>query len=325
MQERRTSVRITHRCRAKYCSTDEFLPKDGHLANLGQHGAGLLVREPHRAGERLTVSFTIPGEKVPVTTTGTVRWTNGPTRPGDWHPLGMEWLPAEEATTQRLQRFLSRSTAIPAFRRPHAKSPQASLSRRRQAWWLAVGGLLLVGLGVWWVLILHYDNRHLQEVLIQRNAAIQAFRLQDQKLRNQLELTKAHLTVTAQEVQRLDEQAADLEHETRLLSQEVLKFQSSYSHIYQERDALIHRILELEQERAAIMGATVPVEELQRAIREAIERREDDPAYRLSPRFELPLEPIIGNRGYLIREGRPTTRPTRGPMRVRVLDPTPAN
>ena len=87
----------------------------------------------------------------------------------------------------------------------------------------------------------------------------------------------------------------------------------------QEREALIGRILELEQERLAITQQSVPLGELQLAIREAIDRRHAAfgaprvVSARVTPRAGL------GNRGNLTRKDRPAAG--RSPVWIRVHEP----
>ena len=85
---------------------------------------------------------------------------------------------------------------------------------------------------------------------------------------------------------------------------------TSYLQVQEERDRFIQQALELEQERASLASRLSSIPELRRAIEEAIEvrkqARQAERLTRLEGRRTADHELTQGNRGYLIREGRPT-------------------
>src|SRR3989338_9581565 len=106
MEERRSTVRVGHSCRAQCCPADDLLPQEGRVLNLSERGVGLLTREPRRVGERMAVNIPLPGEEGLVTASGIVQWSGSPIQRGRWHPTGLEWLPLEETAFHRLESFL---------------------------------------------------------------------------------------------------------------------------------------------------------------------------------------------------------------------------
>lgn len=325
MQERRTTIRVPHSGRILYCASEDLLLRDGSLVNVSEQGAGLLVHESHRHGDQVTISFDLPGQVEPVTATGTVRWSSRRIR-RQWHPIGLEWLPLEEALRERFHQFSQQSAEAMATVKA-AKAPflrWAVLST-----WLVSGtvaALVLFG----WVRALRWENRRLTETVHQRTTlAIQLSREGDQ-LKQELGVAKTSLTETAAEVDRLDEQAQHLGRQVGQLTQDVQHFERSYQKVYEDREQLMQRVLDLEQERMVFAKRFSSVEELQAALREAIHtRRELRTSQRLlfrqTRRATEQQQWMRGNRGYLLRDGRwvgtgATTSP-QPTMQIRVRDP----
>ena len=313
MQERRTTIRIPHDCGVQYCSSDELLPRDGRLLNLSENGVGLLAQEAHQDGEQLTVGVSFPGGADRWTATGIVRWSSASSLDGRWHPVGLTWLPLEEAARERLHQFLRQAPA-----------PPSRSAHREVRLWSAVMILLVGGLCGAWVFSLQRENRQLQTVLAQRNSAVQQLEAKGASTHRALEAAKAELTSTTQEVARLDQQAKYLEGETLRLNQDVERFQQSYTQAREERETLMQRVLDLQQERLVQVRNAVPIHELTLAIREAIEARA-----RTTPRSSTADRRVMrlqrsqgGNQGYIIHQGKPTI--SRSTMWVRVHEPEAA-
>lgn len=305
MQERRTTTRLSHCCRAQYCSSEDLLPRDGQITNLSERGVGLLVREAHRNGEMLSIGFSLPGAREPLTATGVVRWADTP-RKGRWYPLGVDWLPLEEAARNRLQQFLAASP------KP-ARDPAAPAQRRRGLAFVIAGAavLLVAGFGalrgMW---SLYAENRQLQAAVEEREHVIGQLEQEGTRLALELGTAKTHLAETASEVARLDQQTQGLGGQIERLSAEVDGVQTSYLQVREERERFMQQALELEQERASLASRLSSVEELRLAIEEAIaarrEARQTERLAHLKARRVADRELTSGNRGYLIKDGRPT-------------------
>jgi septal ring factor EnvC (AmiA/AmiB activator) len=146
------------------------------------------------------------------------------------------------------------------------------------------------------LLMLQQDNWRLESALRERDATVHHLEAQGARLMGELDTATANLSATAEEVARLQEQAQALEGNANQLSQEVARFHGSYAQLQQERSGLIDRVLELEQERTMALRRSVPLEELQLAIRETIARKQ------AARSFFTPTR----NRGYLVWDGRST-------------------
>ncbi len=306
MQERRTAIRVSHRCRTQYCSSEDLVPRDGRMTSLSEQGIGLLVREAHRAGELLSVGFSLPGEQEALTATGVVRWS-GPPRDGRWHPVGLNWLQLEESVRNRLQRFLD-SAAVSA-----APVPIARKRRWRSPSWPVAAACLLLGAALigWWALSVRRENYRLHTAVELRDQVIDELGTQGTQLVAELGEARAHLLETAAEVVRLDQQAQAFGTEMGRMDGEITSFQASYATMRQEREALIKQVLDLEQERTSMLKRLSSVDELRLAIREAIDaRKQVRQATRFSRltarRAALEQQLADGNRGYLILDGQPT-------------------
>jgi len=325
MQERRTTIRIGRLSRAQYCPADDLVPRDGRLTDLSERGAGLLTQETHRIGARLTVTFPLPEEEEPLTASGVVHWSDARARQGRWYPLGLEWLPMEETARHRLSTFLSRRTQ----ERPLEVSGKRILSvtlqpvLRRTV--LVLGVLLVAGFAVW-VLSLSQRNLALGEALKQRTAIIRHIEQREVVLERELTSARAQLASASTTAANVGAQAQELEAEVGRLSGEVERFQQSYVRLREEREQLIQRVLELEQERLRLAGRLSSIPDLRLAIREAVEARRlaqrqartQTVMARVDAARQFAAE---GNRGYLVRNGRPTAG--RSTMWIRVHEPEP--
>ncbi|MBI2104848.1 MAG: PilZ domain-containing protein [Candidatus Omnitrophica bacterium] len=321
MQERRAAIRISRRCRTQYCSSEDLVPRDGKMTSLSEQGIGLLVQEAHRAGELLSVGFSLPGEREALTATGVVRWS-GPPRDGRWHPVGLNWLQLEESVRNRLQQFLDGAAAETA-------PPPAAAKRRRSLAVPAAAALLALGAVLigWWTLSVRRENRQLQGAVELRDQVIDELGTQGTQLVAELGEARAHLMETAAEVARLDQQAQAFGTAMERMDGELAAFQASYAAVREERDALIKQVLDLEQARTSMLKRFSSVDELRLAIREAIDARKQARQAvwfsRLAARrtaFDQQL--ADGNRGYLIRDGQPTLG-AGGAMSIRVHEPEP--
>lgn len=303
MQERRTTIRAPLRSRARYCASGDFFLRDGYLTNLSERGIGLWVREPHQASERLTASFLLPRDQEPVTATGLVRWSDTHASTRGWYPLGVEWLPFEETARHRLRQFLSTSI--------RTSSPDPGSSGRPAIRWARVlgvgigGGLLVGAVGTLWFLSISQPDAQLLQAIDARDTAIQELEEREARLREALRSVTTHLRVTSEEVGGLVQQTEALEGEAQQLQQDVAYAEEAHAALHEEREALMGRVLELEQARTARVQQSIPIKELQVAIREAIDRRAS---------VAQPLSAAgrrgrpHGNQGYLVREGRAASR-----------------
>lgn len=326
MQERRATIRMNHASRAQYCPAEDLLPRDGRLMNLSERGAGLLVREPHPEGEQITISFAFPGDEETTTATGAVRWSEANPAGGGWHRVGLQWLPLEEVTRNRLHRFLYQQTKQGVTR---ASTGGAGAAWRFRAWgslvaWLGVAILALIGVNLAQRLhALQGKNSWLGQVVEERNAFIHQLKTREATLQSQLSATRGYLAETAAEVSRLDQHAQGLGGQIQLLNKEVERFQQSYVKVREERGSLLQHVLDLEQERLALSRRLVSSQEVSLVVREAIESRKRALQARERPQMKgerrLSDLEIVGNEGYIIRDGHPTLG--RSTMWIRVYDP----
>ena len=324
MQERRLTIRVPYRSRMQYCSSEDLLPRDGRLTNMSDRGAGLLVRESHRQGEMVSVGFALPEEPEALTATGVVRWSADPGQ-GHWHAVGLDWLQLDDTTRNRLQRFVAGATPLEP---PASTRPQVSINRTTILWTVAVAALLITGIVVAvWLRSLHWENQQLQAIINQRNAVITQLAQEESRLRLELGEAKTHLADTTSEVARLDQQAQGLGEQIQALTVEVNRVQASYTQVHAERAQLIQQVMDLEQERTTLRRRLSSVEELKTAIQEAIDIRKvakqvERLAILHAKRQAEAVAIANGNRGYLIRDGRPTIGHTT--VWIRVHDPQAA-
>ena len=320
MEERRNTIRLSHHGRAQYCSSEDLIPRDGRLVNVSERGAGLLMREPHRNGEMVTVGFSLPGERVALTATGVVRWSDEPGK-GGWHPIGVDWLQLEDTTKNRLQRFIAGAP------RPAPKAVAPKLGRNTRTILLTVGAVFLLFLtaaAALWVRSLQWENRQLQAIVEQRNMVINQLAQEETQVKLELATAQQHLMDTANEVARLDQVAQGFGQQVAQLSGEVGRVQASYDQVRQEREELLQRVMDLETERMLLTRRLSSIDELRLAIHEAIETRKSErQAHWLSliraQRMADAQELADGNRGYMVRDGRPTMSNTT--VFIRVHDP----
>ena len=311
MQERRTTVRLAHSSRVHYCPSSDLIPRDGQLTDLSERGAGLLALETHYVGEQVTVSFWIPGdEETPVTATGAVRWSHERPDAGQRYPMGVTWFALEETTQHRLQRFLA----------DEASPPSGPLDRLIPGWraippsirgqWTKAVALVL-GLCSVVALWMTWRNQYLALTVTTREATIRQLEHQESAMGGELALTKLQLAETSGELNRLDAQSVLLQSETRRLGQDIVQFQQMYQHLREDREALMRRVLDFQQER--LLRKAVPLDQLQLAIQEAVEAR-------MRRRVRSDADPLdAGNRGYVVLHGQPTSKTPA--ISIRVRDP----
>ncbi len=332
MQERRTTVRVGYQSRAQYCAAEDLLPRDGRLVNLSERGAGILVREAHKPGEQVTISFSLPQSTDALTATGLVRWAS-PSGKGKWHAAGLEWLPLEETSRNRLHDFLYEQPALVTT--PTPPTPDSSGKNSTFSWWpWAAVMILLAAVLFTWVQFSERRAARLEMGLAQRNTVINVLKDRELRLaqreawlRQELVTAKTHLATASGEMARMDEQANALGADAQRLRQEVDLFQESYDTAQKERADLIQQVLNLEQERLRLVGKLSSLPALQIAIRETIEaRRQQQRAEWVSHfRFSAPsnsdkqIRPE-DNQGFVVRNGQPTQRRSPG-MSIRVLEP----
>jgi uncharacterized protein (TIGR02266 family) len=338
MQERRTTIRIARAARTQYCPSGDLIPRDGRITNLSERGVHLLAQESHRVGERVTLSFSFPGEEEPLTATGVVRWTDPQARRGR-HAMGLEWLPLGETSRHRLGTFLGR-TEQAASGQAVAASPRSWTMARTLVFRTGVVFAILAGIAVaQWAFTIQRDNQQFGVALQQRNAIIHALEEREVSLQQEMAATQAQLAATFDEVTRLayettglQEEAKDFHHDVQRLNQEVERFQASYVRAQEERERLVQRVLDLEQERTqlarereALARKLASIPELRKAIREAIivRRHAQHLVRQASRQSPDTLASVEGNRGYLIWDGQSTWGdvPVGSTMTIHVHEP----
>jgi signal transduction histidine kinase len=314
MQERRTTIRCVHPDRAQYCPSEDPVPRDGRLADLSERGVRVFTREAHPLGERITVSFRLPGEPDPLTVTGSVRWSNPQATRGGWHATGLEWLPLDGGAGDSLQSFLN-GQALAAPRRWQDLRRRKTVTIRSD--WLRAGlwaGVLAAVMLVAVMAGLKASNHRLGEAVERRNALIAQLERRAAELTQQLRTTKVDLGMATAELSGMDEHLRTLQREAQRLSDEVERFQRSYTRVREEREQLIVEVLRLEQQRMELSRRLASLPELRLAIQEAIQARiqaeraqraAERQARLLRLREEEARPPVRGNQGYVVFEGRP--------------------
>lgn len=180
MDERRTILRIAYHAPIQYLPSQDLLPHGGRLVDISERGAGVVVSEPYRFGEQLTISIPLPGEEEPLTVTGAVRWSAPQRRVGRRYAVGLEWFPLGETARHRLRTFLT-------DRLPEAM--RRSLVYRT-GMLIGLVGAVMTG---WILLSVYRENRQLISSLEQRRAIIQ--QLEDQERQSLEEMTRLHREV----------------------------------------------------------------------------------------------------------------------------------
>lgn len=311
MQERRTTVRVPYQCRTQCCSSEDFLPRDGELVSLSEYGANLRTRYPLKRDTRVTLNFPLPQDSEPVVATGVIRWlTASPAKQPRWYSYGLEWFSLEEAMRHRLRQFLYNSARVSAGTSRDRSRQRPSLHRLQAA--ALVGAAIGAGFLILALRTLRHENRLLAEAVGERDVLLAQAAVRQARLARDLSMTHAQLTATSRDVNRLDAQARQLGAEVTRLNDDVRYFERSYQYVSAEREELIRRVLDLEQARSAQLRD----EALQRAIQDAIAARQQAMTLREAA---LPSGVAVGNRGYLVREGRATGQDA--PVEIRVLEP----
>lgn len=295
MQERRSTIRVSHRCRIQYCSSSDLLPRDGYLMNLSEQGAGMLLREPHAQQEQITISFGLPGEDEPVTATGVVRWSAPSGWSSRWHPCGLSWLPLEEAARHRLHRWMYTGTQRFRLRPPSRASLRWVLRTITVAAGIAIGLL-----GLLWSVVLSQENRTLRQEVQRRTMTIVRLEQREEQLQEALEAANLSLAATVTDIARLEEQTLMVEHHVATFQRELSQLQALYEQARSDRAQLMQRMQELDDERQALarqiasQRATTQLQVvMERAIANLLTQRRPPPA------------PSHGNQGYLLRHGHP--------------------
>lgn len=269
------------------------MARDGCITNLSERGLGFLAREPYEPGERITLSFSLPGDPELVTMTGRVRWSHDEPVRKSWYRIGLEWTPTDDLSPQQLALFLQRRAqravgqgrmAEPLARaeepRPAPRWPREPAARRWIISSLRTGALLglaicaALGGRVWF---LNMDNRRLTREIQRRNAVISQLELREQRFEQELEGATRELSQTLGDVERLDVQTSQFEHGMQELVSNVEQFRSAYSKAQGERADLIRRILDLERDRAVLVERLTAMPAIQQLIAETIAARQHIP------------------------------------------------
>ena len=333
MQERRATVRLSHRCRAHYCPSEDLLPRDGAIINLSERGAGLLAGETRQEGERVTLTWSLPEETETLTATGVVQWSHTRARTGRWYPSGLEWLPMEDSTRHRLETFLRRTQPTPSTRTAQRSDPFHDIP----AWVIGVlraGVVFGLLVGAWcllWGLWLQRENRQLDLAIQQRNAMIEYLEQRGVRLTRALGSAQSSLAQTTKEVARLDQQTQHLEGTLEQANQQIELTQQAYVKVREEREALMERVLDLEQqrrtleqERTRLAGRLSSIPDLRQAIHEAIEARKQEQRTQRREFIQAQQDAdrhlrAGDNRGYVVLDGQPTV--SHSTIWIRVHEP----
>ena len=289
MQERRAEIRISHHSRVLYapCSDGSpetgFQPKDGRLTSVSERGAGLLTREPHACGERVAVSFTLPRFGDRVTSTGVVRWSRANPGKRRWYPLGVEWVATEHGDPNRLGQWLEPSAVAPRAASSAVRTRLASLGA---VLFLAAA---LAGARIAWSF--HRQREAFALLLQEREAALSASQRRERSLIGTLAEMADRLNDTSQDLARLGRLAQVLEGQAQQFQGALRQVQDSSATLRRQRDGMMDQVMALEQQRLGLeqrygerLVASIPVMELQTAIREAL-------ALRRKPSLSTPPPP----------------------------------
>jgi hypothetical protein len=324
MQERRTTIRSACARRAQYCPSDEPIPRDGRTTDISEHGLGLLTRDTPRLGERIAVSFSLPGDDDSFTASGEVRWAEPPSDGRGFSRVGLQWLPIEETARYRLHAFLQSPVTVPSGAgRARTARPESWLPRVALRVSVVFGALTLLAFGLA-VASLEQTNRLLDVAVQQRNAIIGQLELQSAQLQTQLRNTQRDLSLATVDATQMDLQGRAMREEIARLQAEGQRFQAAYARVQDQRVDLIGQVASLETERSELLRRLTSLPELRLAVREAIEARtRADQASRLA-RLKARRDAeawLTGNRGFLVLDGASTfPRPA---LSVRVHDPQP--
>lgn len=327
MRERRATVRIRCLLPIQYTLPGGLLPYGGRISNLSVRGACLLGRTGIGRGEPLKMSVMLPSEEQLLTVNGIVRWTgSGLFRDGE-RPCGIEFTDLDDTRRFCLQAFvtdqLQHQKPSGPFGRTASRLLEHYLSTRSlQAGLLAAGGLLIVGLCAW-IMVLNQQTMRLGQDLAERAIVVNQLEARHTKL--QEELTQAHglMTQTRVEIERLQQQRAQLEGHVQGLAVALEEVTQAYVRVRDEREVLQQRVSELEQREAQLLHRLTSIRQLSQAIRQArlarrhrVQEARRQRIVRLRETDQQELQ--SGNGGYIIRAGVPTISST---LRIRVLPP----
>ena len=276
MQERRATIRVPHTSRIRHCLLHTPEPRDGRIVDLSERGAGLLARESFRSGECISVGWGVSGARDAITATGLIAWSSDQPVDGHWHRFGITWFPLEETARDQLRSLLN--TPVKA---PHPRwnlvvsmgSGRWSKQRLRAIW-------ILGGVGV--VALLLWKYAQLETALQKRQVMIEQLQQREAQLQRERASAQTVLAETVRELVRLDQQTLGVGAAVEQLSADISTIQHSYGQLREEREQLIQRTRELEQERAMLAQ--------QFSTTEALPTESPSPS---------------GNRGYLIRVHEP--------------------
>jgi len=239
----------------------------------------------------------------------------------------------DEASRRRLQTLVSQQAQTLSWQHPQ---PAPRTPRRLRQSLMIVGIMVAfaaVGYLAYQLAAIQRDNRQLAETIGQRDLAIHSLERRESYLKSrettlQQELTRAktEFGFAAESVSQLSVKTQEMESNIYRLNEEVERFQQSYVQVREEREELMQRVLDLQQERMLLQKKFASVPDLRRAIREAVRSRQQEQRLARLKALQAVREAqakqdvlIEGNRGYLIRDGKPTGgRPT---VWIRVLDP----
>jgi len=254
MQERRTTVRCPCPGTAQYCAEDDASPRDGRIVDVSERGLGVLLREAHNIGERLTVSFTLPGEDQSITTTGTVRWRREAHNRRRWHAVGLEWFPLQQTDRFRVDTYLRERA--PASNSAGGRSLSLSRKKALSIPWEAVGILSLISACVLLLLsvILQQENSQLGDMVHRRNALITRMEQDSSRIGQALLRTRGELNGTLGTVSILEDQSDRLEGRIHVLSEELERYQSAYTNLREDYKSAQDEAKRLIEETRVLTG-----------------------------------------------------------------------
>lgn len=330
MEERRGKVRLSCLLRARYSPAGSQPFHEARVTDLSERGAGLLVRQSLRPGDHLQLDLELPSEETPLGMTGLVRWIQGDSSEVRWTSAGVEFINLDETQRYRLGTFLSEQLqkTLTRARLGHpvalATSPTTTAPWRRAATWL---GALAILTAIVWMVVLQQENVRLGSVLKERNVMIAQLESHQYELTQALQETNTELTQTTAEVESLRQQTEMLESGLQQLGRDFETLQESYQRLSWERTQLLAQVEGLEQQRADVQRMLSNIPSLRKALHDAFRRRRDEQLAQrrltIQALYNADYESLKrGNRGYLVRDGQPTTGST---LRIRVHDPQPAS
>ena len=197
------------------------------------------------------------------------------------------------------------------------------MARRRLLGWMVV----VLALGVTVLGVLRYkrlaeDKARVDALLKATSDTLQQTQDEKAKVAAELDATTAELTTATANIDQLHGQLAEAQSHLGQLESQLNTLQAAEVQLQQERTTLTGQVGSLTQQKAALEARLGSLVELRKAIKEVRQRIHAErvqarlaeiDAFRKADQERLKH----GNRGFFVRNGVPTVRPTA--YRVRVL------